>query len=55
MYAMADAGEIKNFPGVTAEYEEPVSADLTLRPHEMSIESCVEEIMTLLKQRGCID
>jgi bifunctional enzyme CysN/CysC len=55
MYEMADAGEIKNFPGVTAAYEEPVAADLTLEPHLVSLESCIEAIMALLKQRGVID
>ena len=55
MYAMADSGEIMNFPGITTAYEEPVSADITLEPHSMPIESCVEAIMALLRERGIVD
>ena len=54
MYAMADSGEIMNFPGITTAYEEPVSADITLEPHSMPIESCVEAIMALLRERGIV-
>jgi len=55
MYAMADSGEIMNFPGITTAYEEPVSADITLEPHSMPIESCVEAIMALLRERGIVN
>ncbi len=51
MYEKADSGEIKNFPGVTATYDVPESANLVLRPHESSIESCVDVIIDLLRQR----
>ena len=51
MYEKADSGEIKNFPGVTATYDVPESANLVLRPHESGIESCVDVIIDLLRQR----
>ncbi|MDG2208109.1 MAG: sulfate adenylyltransferase subunit CysN [Pirellulales bacterium] len=54
MYELADSGEIQDFPGVTSPYEEPVAADLTLTPHTESLETCVEKILELLKQRGFI-
>ena len=54
MYALADSGEIQDFPGVTSPYEEPVAADLTLMPHTQSLDECVEKILDLLKQRGFI-
>ena len=54
MYAAADAGEIANFPGVTAPYEAPTEADLTLGTHELDINACVERIMALLAERGVI-
>ena len=54
MYALADAGEIQDFPGVTSPYEEPVAADLVLKPHADSLEACVEQILELLRQRGFI-
>ena len=54
MYELANSGEIQDFPGVTSPYEEPVAADLTLTPHTESLETCVEKILELLKQRGFI-
>ena len=54
MYELADSGEIQDFQGVTSPYEEPVAADLTLTPHTESLETCVEKILELLKQRGFI-
>ena len=36
-YAKADAGEIANFPGVSAAYEEPTQPDLVVRPDQVSI------------------
>jgi bifunctional enzyme CysN/CysC len=54
MYAKADAGEIANFPGVSAPYEAPDAADLTLATHELSVEQSVDRIVELLGQRGII-
>jgi bifunctional enzyme CysN/CysC len=54
MYALADSGEIQDFPGVTSPYEEPVAADLSLAPHTDKLDECVEKILELLKQRGFI-
>ena len=54
MYEMADAGEIRNFPGVTAPYEVPVSPDLILQPHKDSNNACVEAIVALLEQKGLL-
>lgn len=53
-YAMADTGEIVNFPGVSAPYEVPENPDLVLRPDQASIDACVEQLMTLLTRRGMI-
>lgn len=54
MYAKADAGEISNFPGVTAPYDVPESADLTLDASQTDVNECVEKIMTLLTERGVV-
>ncbi|MBT6847721.1 MAG: adenylyl-sulfate kinase, partial [Planctomycetaceae bacterium] len=51
MYAKADAGEINNFPGVTAEYETPSAADLTLDTTDLKVEQCVDQIIELLETR----
>jgi len=54
MYAKADAGEIANFPGVTAPYDTPAAADLTLGAHELDVNECVEQIMALLTKKGVV-
>jgi bifunctional enzyme CysN/CysC len=53
-YALADAGEITNFPGVSAPYEEPESPDLVLPTHELSVAECVDRLISLLQTRGII-
>jgi bifunctional enzyme CysN/CysC len=53
-YAMADAGKILQFPGVTAAFEEPSEADLVLPTHQMTIEQCAGQILDLLRQRRVI-
>jgi len=55
MYAKADAGELQHFPGVSAPYEPPKSADITLQTASMSIEACVDEIIRVLVERKFID
>ena len=39
-YAKADAGEIANFPGVSAPYEEPTQTDLVVRPDSVHLRMC---------------
>jgi bifunctional enzyme CysN/CysC len=50
-FALADSGEIAQFPGVSAAFEEPASPDLLLRTDQLSVEQCVEKIVALLKER----
>jgi bifunctional enzyme CysN/CysC len=54
LYAAADAGEIADFPGVSALYEVPKEPALVLPTHELPIDECVSRIMTLLAKRGFI-
>jgi bifunctional enzyme CysN/CysC len=51
MYARADAGELQSFPGVSAEFEKPKSADLVLTTHKLSVDECVERISALVEAR----
>jgi bifunctional enzyme CysN/CysC len=51
MYAKADAGEIDEFPGVSAPYEEPSSPDLVLETDVLGVRECVERIVKLLAER----
>ena len=51
LYARADVGELKHFPGVSAAYDVPASADLTVKPAETSLDACVEEVLKVLEER----
>lgn len=53
-YAKADAGELLNFPGVTAEYEPPTSPDLVVDLSESSVGACADAVIELLKTRGFV-
>ncbi|EMI18017.1 bifunctional sulfate adenylyltransferase subunit 1/adenylylsulfate kinase protein [Rhodopirellula maiorica SM1] len=53
-YAKADAGELLNFPGVTADYDEPANPDLTLDASQQSIDECADAIIKLLRTREVI-
>jgi bifunctional enzyme CysN/CysC len=53
-YAKADAGELGNFPGVSAPYEPPTQADLVLPTDELPVSRCVEAIIELLETKGIL-
>ena len=53
-YARADAGEIADFPGVTAPYEPPAAPDLVIPTHEWPLARSVEAVLALLEQRGVL-
>ena len=53
-YALADSGELTNFPGVTAPYEAPESPDLVVPTHELTIDACVDQLIALLENKGII-
>ncbi len=53
-YKAADAGQLANFPGVTALYEAPENADLVLDTGTTSIPECVDAVVKLLKDRKMI-
>jgi bifunctional enzyme CysN/CysC len=49
-YALAEAGKILQFPGVSATFETPVNADLVLPTDEMDVETAVARIVELLRR-----
>ena len=53
-YAKADTGELLNFPGVTADYETPGNADLTLDTTDKSVDECADAVIELLREKGII-
>ena len=53
-YKLADAGELPNFPGVTAKYEAPPNPDLTLNTADQSIDACADAVIELLRSKQFI-
>ncbi len=52
LYTAADAGEIPQFPGVSATYDKPVDADLVVDTSTNDFPACVDAIVEHLEQRG---
>ena len=51
LYKKARKGEIENFTGISAPYEEPIDADIEIKTEEMSIENAVNCINIYLKKK----
>jgi len=54
LYAKARAGQIKEFTGISAPYEEPTKPELVLRTHELSEQQSVEKVLGYLEEKGYI-
>ncbi len=52
LYEAADRGEIPLFPGVSATYERPSDADLTVDTSVQSVDECVSQIVKVLVDHG---
>ena len=52
VYARADAGELGDFPGVSAPYEAPADADLVIDAATQSVEASVDAVMALIAANG---
>jgi bifunctional enzyme CysN/CysC len=53
-YPRADAGEMANFPGVSAPYEPPATPDLVIPTHQWPVSRCVDAVVALLESRGML-
>lgn len=53
-YRRARMGELKDFTGVSAPYEEPANAELLLETGELPLEACVDRVVQLLAARTVI-
>ncbi len=51
LYAKARAGEIKNFTGINAPYEAPVSPDVEIDTEIVSVEAAVEQIINYIENK----
>lgn len=52
LYQKAIAGEVKDFTGLDAPYEEPQNPDLMLCTDTITIDQAAEGVILLLKERG---
>jgi adenylylsulfate kinase len=55
LYKKARAGEIKGFTGIDDPYEEPEKPELHLRTDKHSVAECVQQVLTLLEERGILN
>ena len=54
LYQRARKGEIKDFTGISSPYEEPQSAEISVDTGSLTLEDCVEEVITYLQNKGVI-
>ena len=54
LYKKARQGLIKEFTGISSPYEAPDKPELCLDTGHLSLETCVEQVIELLRQRGAI-
>jgi bifunctional enzyme CysN/CysC len=54
LYARADAGEIRNFTGVDAPYEEPLDPEIRLPTMNAPPEALAEQVVDELRRRRII-
>jgi adenylylsulfate kinase len=54
LYKKARAGEIKEFTGISAPYEEPLTPELTIRTAGQSVEVSARQILQYLESNGTI-
>lgn len=54
LYKKARAGEIKEFTGISAPYEEPVNPELTIDTSKFDLEQSRDQVIEYLEQQGII-
>ena len=54
LYKRAREGEVKEFTGVSAPYEEPEQPELVVETGSDSLEACTEQVLEFLRERGVI-
>ena len=55
LYAKALRGEISNFTGISAPYEEPEHPEVTLETNNLTVDTCVDRILDAMSNRGYLD
>lgn len=54
LYAAADGNDAANVPGLSFPYDEPELSHLTLDTHTLSVEQCLNQIITMMKENNII-
>ncbi len=54
LYKKARAGEIKEFTGISAPYEEPDNAEITIDSSKLSVEESTRAILGYLEEKGYV-
>jgi adenylylsulfate kinase len=54
LYKRARAGEVKNFTGISSPYEAPAKPELVVDTNLMSLDDCIESVLSLLRERGVL-
>ncbi len=54
LYQKARAGQIKEFTGISAPYEAPLKAELTVKTHQQPLDESVRQVLGALESRGII-
>ncbi|MBD3624800.1 MAG: adenylyl-sulfate kinase, partial [Rhodobacteraceae bacterium] len=54
LYAMARAGKIKEFTGISDPYEEPKKPELVLDTTNIEVDNCAHQVLLKLESLGLI-
>lgn len=54
LYQKARKGEIQNFTGISSPYEEPEKPELRIDTSALSLDECVQKVITLLRLRNIL-
>ena len=55
LYAKARNGEIKEFTGVSAPYEEPEKAEIVVNSEETGVKEAVAQIVVYMREKGLLE
>ena len=54
LYKKARTGEVKDFTGISAPYEEPLNPELTIDSSKLSVEASTRAILNYLEEKGYV-
>ena len=54
LYALARAGKIKEFTGISDPYEEPQTPEVRVETEEVDVDNCAHQVLLKLENMGLI-